>query len=76
MHTAVCHQITLYSFRLTGRRQRRLDFWPWSDWLDWSGLFGCQFLQTDLSLLKHLMDRALLLENLLHLVLMETGNNL
>lgn len=54
---------------LTGRGQWRFHFWSWGHWLDWSGLFGCQFLQTDASLLEHFLHRALLLENSLYLVL-------
>ena len=58
---------------LTGRGKRRLDLRSWSYWLDWPRLLGGEFLQTDASLLKHLLDRALLLENPLYLVLMEDG---
>lgn len=57
--------------RLTGRGLWRLHFRSWCYWLDWSGLFGGEFLQADASLLEHLLDRALLLENFIYLVLME-----
>lgn len=60
---------------LTGRTQWRFHFWSWSNRLDWSGLFGCQFLQTDTSLLEHLLNRALLLENSLYLVLYKNRKN-
>lgn len=52
---------------------RRLDFGSWSYWLDWSRLFSGEFLQADASLLEHLLDGALLLENSLYLVLQEDG---
>lgn len=52
---------------------RWLDFRSWSYWLDWSRLFSGEFLQADASLLEHLLDGALLLENSLYLVLKEDG---
>lgn len=55
----------------TGRGERGLDFRSGCYWLNWSGLFGGEFLQTDASLLEHLLNGGLLLENPLHLVLME-----
>lgn len=61
--------------RLTGRGERRLHFRSRRHWLNWSGLFGSKFLQADSSLLEHLLDGALLLENFLHLVLMEIKPN-
>lgn len=63
----------MYLLILTGRGLWRLHFRSWRYWLDWSGLFGGEFLQADASLLEHLLDRALLLENFLYLVLMEDG---
>lgn len=56
---------------LTGGGQWGLDFRSGCDGLHWSGLLGRQLLQTDASLLKHLLHRVLLLEDLLDLVLVE-----
>lgn len=56
---------------LTGGGQWRLDFRSGCDGLHWSGLFGRQLLQTDSSLLKHLLHRVLFLEDLLDLVLVD-----
>lgn len=64
---------TQTTLSLTRRGKWRLDFGPWSYWLDRSRLLGGKLLQADPSLLKHLLDRALFLENFVYQVLMEDG---
>lgn len=75
---SVLHPICLCAavWRLTGGAQGGFDegFRSGGYWLHWPGLFGCQLFQTHSSLVKHVLHRQLFLENLLHLVLMDTNH--